>query len=126
MRVFSITAALIAASPPFAAPAAAQESLPCKFPKRIMIVHGNNAVARMAIRQVASQITGKGMEGNNSGVLRGELRGREVEFTIRWSNGHRGFYTGRISGSGTLSGQNTDATNMRSQTTWFVREAVPC
>ncbi|MBI1686429.1 hypothetical protein [Caulobacter hibisci] len=128
MRTLIIVAALAAAALPASTQAQPPAPAPasCRIPSWITIVHGNQAVAEMSIRQSGASLTGRGGEGRNTGKLKGRVSGRDVEFSIQWSNEHRGLYTGRISQSGRLSGANSDATDMRSQTTWFVRELIRC
>jgi hypothetical protein len=128
MRILTIVAALAAVSLPAATRAQPPAPAPatCRIPSWVTLVHGNQAVAEMSIQQNGASLTGRGREGRHTGKLKGRVSGRDVEFSIQWSNEHRGLYIGRVSQAGTLSGTNSDATDMRSQTTWFLREPVRC
>jgi hypothetical protein len=52
------------------------------------------------------------------GNVDGDVLGNELNFTLRWSNGSAGVYTGHVSDDGSLSGDTHDAVHRESRATW--------
>ncbi|RKT55027.1 hypothetical protein [Saccharothrix australiensis] len=56
---------------------------------------------------------------NGSGDVSGRLTGHDVVFTIRWSYGHSGRYSGRLGSDGQWSGETIDLNDPSSHATWW-------
>jgi hypothetical protein len=99
----------------------------CRFTGSWTMVHANGAVAKMDINDHGGILSGSGKEGQWRGTVeRGGSNGRKVSLTIKWNNGHAGRYTGSVTRSGILRGDNYDLTNTASQTTWYTEESFQC
>ncbi|MFF9896824.1 hypothetical protein [Streptomyces longispororuber] len=76
----------------------------------------------------AGNLYGSGRWGNVAGTVeRGSaVDGTNIYFTIAWSNGPRGRYTGSLSADRRLSGLTYDANNPGGgQATWYTTQVFP-
>ena len=62
---------------------------------------------------------GEGMGPRTPGQISGSINGSEFQFTMKWSNGGKGIYTGFVADDGTISGNTRDAKNRNSRATWY-------
>uniref|UniRef100_A0AAU2JS67 Uncharacterized protein n=1 Tax=Streptomyces sp. NBC_00049 TaxID=2903617 RepID=A0AAU2JS67_9ACTN len=87
----------------------------------VWYLYQTNATVRVDLSQDASgRLFGTVSSGNTVGTLRdGSVNGNDIYFTVGWSHGPVGRYTGVRGADGRLSGTTVDLTNPSSQATWF-------
>lgn len=61
-----------------------------------------------------------------TGTVSGGINGTRIDFTIRWSSGPRGHYTGDINGDGFARGTTVDEANPGPITNWGATVPLGC
>ncbi|MEU6866807.1 hypothetical protein ABZ924_26700 [Streptomyces sp. NPDC046876] len=129
--VLSATAAGLAAPASAAGAAATAPSAvqsvraPGFFAGGVWYIYQSNATVKVDLTQdAAGHLYGTVTSGNTVGTLRdGAVDGQNIYFTIGWSHGPVGRYTGVRGPDGRLSGTTFDLTNPSSQATWFTERS---
>jgi hypothetical protein len=85
------------------------------------LVQSNHTTATLNVTQDASgRLFGTASYSDAVGTIEnGSVDGPNISFTIGWSNGLRGRYTGSLGFDRRLSGTTFDLTHPGSQATWF-------
>lgn len=85
------------------------------------LVQSNDATPTLNVTQDGSgRLFGTASYSNVVGTIEtGSVDGSSISFTIGWSNGTRGRYTGSLGFDRRLSGTTFDLNNPGSQATWF-------
>ncbi|MET9604213.1 hypothetical protein ABZZ17_04000 [Streptomyces sp. NPDC006512] len=86
-------------------------------------IYQTNATVRVNLSQDGGgNLYGTVSSGSTVGTLDGgAVNGNDIHFTVRWSHGPVGRYTGTRGADGRLSGLTVDLTNPGSQATWYTR-----
>lgn len=110
------------AAPVVAAPRAALAAAPAFDASGTwQLVQSNSTTTTLNVTQDGSgRLFGTASYSNVVGTIEnGSVDGSNISFTIGWSNGLRGRYTGTLGFDRRLSGTTFDLTHPGSQATWF-------
>ena len=117
------------------APATAQA--PCslwRVDSHWRAIQSNGPVVNLVLQQTGNNLRGKayyskfiyGRDVNITGPVDGSIKGNSIRFTIFWSDGAVGAYSGVIGSTGRIEGFGYDKRNPKSRAAWYSQRRMDC